>query len=49
VGTAAIIAMTLVSERLSRGAAKAAMDSSAQRQVLADTTQRNAEVIRRLG
>jgi PrtD family type I secretion system ABC transporter len=49
VGTAAIIAMTLVSERLSRGAAKAAMDSSAQRQVLADTTQRNAEVIRALG
>src|SRR6267154_2684478 len=49
VGTAAIIAMTLVSERLSRGAAKAAMDSSAQRQVLADATQRNAEVIRALG
>src|SRR5258708_2131961 len=49
VGTAAIIAMTLVSERLSRGAAKAAMDSSAQRQVLADTMQRNAEVIRALG
>src|SRR5271156_1032472 len=35
-GTAAIIAMTLVTERMSRGAAKAAMDSSAQRQVLAD-------------
>ena len=48
-GTAAIIGMTLLSERLSQGAAKAAMDLSAQRQVLADTTQRNAEVIRALG
>jgi PrtD family type I secretion system ABC transporter len=49
VGTAGIIAMTLLTERMSRGAAKAAMDSSAQRQVLADATQRNAEVIRALG
>jgi len=48
-GTIAIIAMTLLTERLSRGAARAAMDSSARRQVLADTTQRNAEVIRALG
>jgi ATP-binding cassette subfamily C protein PrsD len=48
-GTIAIIAMSLLTERLSRGAAKAAMDSSARRQVLADTTQRNAEVIRALG
>ena len=48
-GTAAIIAMTLLTERISRGAAKAAMDMSAQRQVLADTTQRNAEIIRALG
>src|SRR6202171_6143056 len=48
-GTAAIIAMTLLTERMSRGAAKAAMDSSAQRQGLADVTQRNAEVIRALG
>ena len=48
-GTAAIVAMTLVTERMSRSAAKATMDSSAQRQVLADTTQRNAEVIRALG
>jgi ATP-binding cassette subfamily C protein PrsD len=48
-GTAAIIGMTLLTERMSRGAAKAAMDSSAQRQVLADATQRNAEVIRALG
>jgi PrtD family type I secretion system ABC transporter len=49
VGTAAIVAMTLLSERLARSAAKAAMDLSAQRQVLADTTQRNAEVIHALG
>ena len=48
-GTAAIVAMTLLTERMSRGAATAAMDFSAQRQVLADATQRNAEVIRALG
>jgi PrtD family type I secretion system ABC transporter len=48
-GTFAIIGMTLLSERLSRGSAKAAMDLNAQRQVLADATQRNAEVIRALG
>jgi PrtD family type I secretion system ABC transporter len=48
-GTAAIIGMTLLTERMTRGAAKSAMDSSAQRQVLADATQRNAEVIRALG
>src|SRR5215470_7962404 len=35
-GTVAIIAMTLMSERLSKGAARSAMDGSAQRQVLAD-------------
>jgi ATP-binding cassette subfamily C protein PrsD len=49
IGTLTIIAMTLLSDRLSKGAAKAAMESSAQRQVLADATQRNAEVIRALG
>jgi ATP-binding cassette, subfamily C, bacterial PrsD len=49
IGTVAIIAMTLLTERMSRAAAKAAMDCSAQRQVLADATQRNAEVIRALG
>jgi len=49
IGTAGIIAMTLLTERMSRGAVRAAMDSSAQRQVLADATQRNAEVIRALG
>jgi ATP-binding cassette subfamily C protein PrsD len=49
IGTAGIIAMTFLTERMSRGAVKAAMESSAQRQVLADATQRNAEVIRALG
>src|SRR5258707_13694658 len=48
-GTAAIVAMTWLTERMSRRAAKSAMDSSAQRQVLADATLRNAEVIRALG
>ena len=48
-GTTGIIAMTFLTERMSRGAVKAAMESSAQRQVLADATQRNAEVIRALG
>src|SRR5258705_11281591 len=48
-GTAAIISMTLVTERISRGATKAAMDLNAQRQVLADATQRNAEIVRALG
>ena len=48
-GTAAIIAMTLVTERISRGATKAASDLNAQRQVLADVTQRNAEIVRALG
>ena len=48
-GTISIVAMTLLTERLSRGAARTAMDTSAQRQVLADATQRNAEVVRALG
>ena len=48
-GTVAIIAMTVLTERISRGAAKSAMDMNAQRQVLADATQRNAEVIRAMG
>jgi ATP-binding cassette, subfamily C, bacterial PrsD len=48
-GTFAIVAMTMLTERMSRGAARAAMDGSAQRQVLADTMQRNAEVICALG
>jgi len=48
-GTIAIIAMTLLNERISRGAAKSTMDMSAQRQVLADATQRNAEIVKALG
>ena len=48
-GTLAIISMTVLNERISRGAAKAAMDMNAQRQVLADATQRNAEIVRALG
>lgn len=49
VGTAAIISMTVLTERLSRQASKSASETSAARQVLADATQRNAEVIRALG
>ncbi|HUI96888.1 MAG TPA: type I secretion system permease/ATPase [Xanthobacteraceae bacterium] len=49
IGASAIIGITLVTDRQSRGAAKVAMESSAQRQVLADATRRNAEVIRALG
>jgi ATP-binding cassette subfamily C protein PrsD len=48
-GATTIIAMTLVTERKSKGSAKAAMESSAQRQVLADATRQNAEVVRALG
>jgi ATP-binding cassette subfamily C protein PrsD len=48
-GIIAIVAMALLTERLSRSAAKAAMECSAQRQVLADVTRQNAEVIRALG
>jgi ATP-binding cassette subfamily C protein PrsD len=48
-GISAIVAMTMLTERLSRGAAKLAMDSSAQRQVLADATRHHAEVIRAFG
>jgi ATP-binding cassette subfamily C protein PrsD len=49
IGIVAIVAMTVLTERLSRGAAKVAMDGNAQRQVLADATRHNAEVIRALG
>lgn len=49
VGTAAIISMTVLTERLSRQASKSASETSAARQVLADATQHNAEVIRALG
>ncbi len=49
IGTISIVAMTVLTERLSRGMARVATDSSAQRQVLVDTIQRNAEVICALG
>jgi ATP-binding cassette subfamily C protein PrsD len=48
-GAGAIVAMTVLTERQSKGAAKTAMECSAQRQVLADATRQNAEVIRALG
>jgi ATP-binding cassette, subfamily C, bacterial PrsD len=48
-GACAIIAMTVVIERQSRSAAKVSMESSAQRQVLADALRQNAEVVRALG
>jgi ATP-binding cassette, subfamily C, bacterial PrsD len=49
IGAAAIIALTVATERRSRSAARLAMDASAQRQVLADATHQNAEVIHALG
>jgi ATP-binding cassette, subfamily C, bacterial PrsD len=48
-GAAAIIAMALITELHSKDAARSAMDSSAHRQVLADATRQNAEIIRALG
>ena len=48
-GAAGIVGMALFAERQSRDAAKIAMECSARRQVLADTTRHNAEVIRALG
>jgi PrtD family type I secretion system ABC transporter len=48
-GAATIIAMTWLTERQSKGAAKNAMDASAHRQLLADATRHNAEVVRALG
>ena len=48
-GAAAIIAVTLATERRARGPARAAMETSAHRQVLADATRQNADVIRALG
>lgn len=49
IGAATIIALTVATESRARSAAKAAMEASAQRQVLADATHQNAEVIRALG
>jgi ATP-binding cassette, subfamily C, type I secretion system permease/ATPase len=48
-GACAIIGVTLATERHSRGPSKAAMETSAYRQVLADATRQNADVIRALG
>ncbi len=48
-GAASIIVVTLATERRARGPARAAMETSAHRQVLADATRQNADVIRALG
>jgi ATP-binding cassette subfamily C protein PrsD len=48
-GAAAIVAMTLLTEYQSRGAAKVSTEGNAQRQVLADALRDNADVIRALG
>jgi ATP-binding cassette subfamily C protein PrsD len=49
IGAGAIVAMAVATERQSRSAVRNAMESSAQRQVLADATRQNAEAIRALG
>src|SRR5215468_5450993 len=48
-GAASIIAITLATERHARGPTRATMETSAHRQVLADATRKNADVIRALG
>jgi ATP-binding cassette, subfamily C, bacterial PrsD len=48
-GAASIIAVTLATERHSRRPAQAAMETSAHRQVIADATRQNADVIRAMG
>lgn len=48
-GAAAIIAMTLLTERQSRKGTKLSTESTAQRQLLADALRQNAEVVRALG
>ena len=48
-GAAAIVGMTFFAQRQSRAAAAIAMECSARRQALADTTRSNAEIIRALG
>jgi ATP-binding cassette subfamily C protein PrsD len=48
-GAASIIAVTLATERHARGPTRATMEASAHRQVLADATRQNADVIRALG
>ena len=49
IGAATLVALTVATERRARSAAKLAMEASAQRQVFADATHQNAEVIRALG
>jgi ATP-binding cassette subfamily C protein PrsD len=48
-GATAIVAMAFLAERFSAHASKLAMEASAQRQMFADATRRNAEVIQALG
>jgi ATP-binding cassette, subfamily C, type I secretion system permease/ATPase len=48
-GAASIIAVTLATERRSRGPTQATTETNAHRQVLADATRQNADVIRALG
>jgi ATP-binding cassette, subfamily C, bacterial PrsD len=48
-GALSIIAMTLLNERLCKAPANAAMQRSAHRQLLADATRSNADVVRALG
>ncbi len=48
-GALSIIAMTLITERQTQAPAKMAMERSAQRQILADATRHNADVVRALG
>jgi PrtD family type I secretion system ABC transporter len=48
-GAASIIAVTVATERHAREPTRATMETSAHRQVLADATRQNADVIRALG
>ena len=48
-GAASIIAVTLATERHARGPTRATTEANAHRQVLADATRQNADVIRALG
>jgi PrtD family type I secretion system ABC transporter len=48
-GAASIIAVTFATERRVRGPTRASMETIAHRQILADATRQNADVIRALG
>ena len=48
-GAGAIVAITLLTERQSRGAAKITTEGNVQRQLVADALRENADVIRALG